>query len=493
MAKSKSQRMKEYRERKKQQLGDRWLTIERERVKKYRQTAHIDPEKKEHIRELSRIRQARYRNRKKRNNEADGDLTGDAPEDPEPTPSTSDDTVSSTTDSLTVKMPFKSTKSSSSVKGKKRVSRALSRSYRRIETLEDKNEELKRKLKNAQKHLQRYERKKHEQPVLTPKSKRDKLLTESGIKADDVPEIRKKLVFGECLSSEIGEAKAAQKVNETEIVHKIVSGKIIKKYRMRSALQNSTGLNRKKQYVGKSVSRYQRSRMSQYRKQVNDSITQFLERDDNSRMLPGKQDAVKSGKVKVQKRVLNDYMYNLHLKYLAESPMKISRTCFYNTRPKHISLVNFASRSVCLCSKHQNFSFLLRALKTYKVHNCTNPDKFVELYRDNQAQLDEIPEKIPDNEVVKFQQWKRVKLTNGKERQRVVEVNMSKTDFVRMMTETFRAFKAHIERVKEQYGAIKAMKEKLPSGHVLVKWTSAKIILAVHSKRYSRHTGTVLW
>ena len=318
MAKSKSQCMKEYRERKKQQLGDRWLTIERERVKKYRQTAHIDPEKKEHIRELSRIRQARYRNRKKRNNEADGD----------------GDTVSSTTDSLTVKMPFKSTKSSSCVKGKKRVSRALSRSYRRIETLEDKNEELKRKLKNAQKRLQKYERKKHEQPVLTPKSKTDKLLTESGIKPDDVPEIRKKLVFGECLSSEIREAKAAQKVNETEIVHKTVSGRIIKKYRMRSALQNSTGLNRKKQYVGKSVSRYQRSRMSQYRKRVTDSITQFLERDDNSRMLPGKHHAVKSGKVKVQKRVLNDYMYNLHLKYLAESPMKISRTCFYNTRPK---------------------------------------------------------------------------------------------------------------------------------------------------------------
>ena len=103
-------------------------------------------------------------------------------------------------------------------------------------------------------------------------------------------------------------------------------------------------------------------------------------------------------------------------------------------RKKHISLVNFASRSVCVCSKHQNFSFLLRALKTYKVHNCTNSDKFVELYRDNQAQLDEILENIPDNEVVKFQQWKRVKLTNGKERQRVVEVNMSKTDFVRMMT-----------------------------------------------------------
>ena len=37
------------------------------------------------------------------------------------------------------------------------------------------------------------------------------------------------------------------------------------------------------------------------------------------------------------------------------------------------------------------------------------------------------------------------------------------------MTETFHQFRSHIERVKEQYGAVKAMKKRLPTGHVLVQ------------------------
>ncbi|KAH3702424.1 hypothetical protein DPMN_077441 [Dreissena polymorpha] len=52
---------------------------------------------------------------------------------------------------------------------------------------------------------------------------------------------------------------------------------------------------------------------------ITNEIVQFLERDDNSRQLAGKGDAVKVGntKSKKQKRVLNDYLYNLHLKFLA--------------------------------------------------------------------------------------------------------------------------------------------------------------------------------
>jgi len=365
MAKSKAQRMKEYRERKKQQLGNKWLKIEKERIRAHRQSVQINPEKKEHERELGRIRQARFRNKKKVNCPLTSiDDQNQATE----APSTSEDAVSSSTDTLIVRLPFVSTKSTSAVKGKKRASRALAKSYRRIETLEDKNEDLQRKLKNAQKRLLRYERKKFERSALTPRSKADKLLKESGIKPDHVPDIRKKLVFGECLSTEIKEAKAAQKQHDTGVVHRVASGRVIRKYRMRTVLQKSTGLNRKRLYVGKSVNKKIRSRLHEHRQQVIDSITAFLERDDNSRMLPGKQDAVKSGKSKVQKRVMNDYMYNLHLKYLAEATTKISRTCFYRARPKHIALVNFASRSVCLCSKHQNFSFLLRALKSSRVN-----------------------------------------------------------------------------------------------------------------------------
>jgi len=75
---------------------------------------------------------------------------------------------------------------------------------------------------------------------VTPKGKTDKLLKESGIKQDDVPDIRKQYVFGECLITEIKDAKAAQTQNDTATVHGVASGRVNKKYRMRAVLQRST-------------------------------------------------------------------------------------------------------------------------------------------------------------------------------------------------------------------------------------------------------------
>ncbi|KAH3723995.1 hypothetical protein DPMN_049793 [Dreissena polymorpha] len=111
---------------------------------------------------------------------------------------------------LTVKLPFQS--KSKSTSGNKRVSRALSRAYRRVETQEDQNEELRRKLKTAQKRLQRYDQKKNQVTPITntPNGKTDRSLKESGIDQKSVPEVRKKLIYGECLSLEVKLAKETQ-------------------------------------------------------------------------------------------------------------------------------------------------------------------------------------------------------------------------------------------------------------------------------------------
>jgi len=356
MAKSKAERMREYRERKKEQLGDKWLKSERRRVRGYFvPMAELDDEKQMKLREQNKIRQARYRNEKKRSGNSEAAASSVITDGSnEPQPSTSTNAVTSTTSDtvLTVKLPFP-TPSSKSTSGRKRASRALARSYRTIETLEDKVEDLQRKLRNAQRRLQCLEEK----------------------KTADTPK------------------------NQTEVVHRIASGKVIKKYRMKSTLEKMTNLNRRKSWSSKSVLPEKKRRLQDYRKRITDEIVQFLERDDNSRQLPGKGDAVKvdNTKSKKQKRVLNDYLYNLHLKFLAESPVKISRASFYKTRPKHISLVNFASRSVCLCSKHQNFCFLLRSMKSMNVTTCTSPDKFVEMYQGNQECLQELLQKVPEN------------------------------------------------------------------------------------------------
>lgn len=51
-------------------------------------------------------------------------------------------------------------------------------------------------------------------------------------------------------------------------------------------------------------------------------VIEFLERDDNSRMIPGKNDKKKAENGHMQKRVLNDSMACLHMKFATETSEK---------------------------------------------------------------------------------------------------------------------------------------------------------------------------
>lgn len=95
------------------------------------------------------------------------------------------------------------------------------------------------------------------------------------------------------------------------------------------------------------------------------SVINFLSRDDNSRNMPGKADKVKTGlRQSAQKRVLTDYMSNLHKKYLSENPtIKLSLASFQRIRPKHILTTSFITRDCCLCTKHQNMALVLKAIR----------------------------------------------------------------------------------------------------------------------------------
>lgn len=171
-------------------------------------------------------------------------------------------------------------------------------------------------------------------------------------------------MFAECISEEV---KEARKVNNQDIVRTVVAGKIIKKYRLKKALADTTSLNRRKPTnLKKSVEIRKRLLNDEINKKIKDDIKNFLEREDNSSLLPGKTDAVKVGSAKVQKCVLNDYMYNLHAKFQAESTYKVSHATFCRKKPLSIACVNFSTRSVCLCQKHQNFALKLRCLKTIR-------------------------------------------------------------------------------------------------------------------------------
>ena len=208
---------------------------------------------------------------------------------------------------------------------------------------------------------------------------------------------------------------------------------------------------------------------------LKNQVKTFLEREDNSRQLPGKADAVKvdGQKEKVQKSVLNDFMDNLFLKFKAENPaIKISRATFFSLRPKYLSFVNFAARVTCLCTKHQNFALKLKCLKSLNVNTVTSPDVFTE--KNGGTDIKEILSKI-NVEKVNFQEWKRIKGNDGKQRTKLINSEMNK-QFCRLFQSEFDLFCEHAFRVKIQYQQFRNMKDQVlnTNHHVLIQMDFAE-------------------
>ena len=154
----------------------------------------------------------------------------------------------------------------------------------------------------------------------------------------------------------------------------------MKKYRCIRAASREINLDRCK--LGKVKSK---SIVSKRRDHVNfdkakaelfEKVVSFLERDDNSSMMPGKKDFKKVVEgVSKQKQILNGYLQNLHLKFISENfNIKISLSSFYRMRPTHLSLVNYTWRNACLCTKHQNFALKLKAITSVDGKLSTNQD-----------------------------------------------------------------------------------------------------------------------
>ena len=73
-------------------------------------------------------------------------------------------------------------------------------------------------------------------------------------------------------------------------------------------------------------------------------VLEFYLRDDFSKALPGKRDAKKNKKktIRIQKRVLNDHLSNLHQKLITENTnSKCLFTTFVRMRPSYFVLANF--------------------------------------------------------------------------------------------------------------------------------------------------------
>ena len=104
-------------------------------------------------------------------------------------------------------------------------------------------------------------------------------------------------------------------------------------------------------------------------KETKDLVISFYERDDISRICPGKKDSITvrmadGSKEKVQKRLLLANIAETYANFKSEFPtLKIGFSTFALLRPKWCMTVGVAgSHNVCVCTYHQNVKLMLHAV-----------------------------------------------------------------------------------------------------------------------------------
>ena len=494
MGKTRAEIQAAYRQRKREKMGEAaFLHAERARVNKYyTPTEHLGKKKAQERRGQVNVRVRRHRERVRRvrqdimNERQEEDVNMDQESDTTQDSALSDISyVSEARAPLKVKLPFVFKRK------RKRVSRCLSNAHRNIEALTLKLQEATKDKKKIQK---RYQRLRKKLPMSstpstaernTPRSKTNSQLRNAGLDPTSVPPgIKKKIIFSNAIIEEVQNAShALKRRSDRSTLHKLVAGsKVLKKYRLLRMLQVGTGLGRLNLTRANRQSSYRRKELRPSWNSLHNEVVAFLQRDDNSRMCPGKNDHCKaddSGTTR-QKKFLCDYLHNLHAKYVAENPEKrrVSLSSFKRLRQNqcpHIKPVQFASRNLCLCQKHQNITLKLKAMKSLGLAVNENPDEFIKSH--NEAEIDDLLDGL-QAEQVQFEEWSRVKVDN-RQKTKIIRVSKKREEFITCFKQRIGEFRQHVARVKQQFQALSECKKTLPAGECIVQMDFAENYVCV--------------
>ena len=206
----------------------------------------------------------------------------------------------------------------------------------------------------------------------TPRSKTKKMLRKCKV----TPEVRRELVFHNAIIDSIRRRYQENNDCKSKQVLRRAVANVQKKYKVMRRLSTRLGICRKAMMKDNMKDlKYQRKiRSDRTDNQTNIKIQEFLERDDNSRQMPGKKDTVTKQQVKKQKRLLNDTMKALHAKFVYENPrMKMSYSSFCKFKPFWITKPSLKDLETCMCKKCTNMLFMHQRLKTEGVISAAQP------------------------------------------------------------------------------------------------------------------------
>lgn len=221
-------------------------------------------------------------------------------------------------------------------------------------------------------------------------------------------------------------------------------------------------------------------------------VVDFLEKDDNSRLCPGKSDTVTRKQDKRQKRYLNDPLKNLLEDFCAEQPqLKMSYSTFCKFRTFWIVFPKVSDRNSCKCVLHENMTLLVRKLYSKKVIGLRSS---YELCKDLCCEEEHLKEKFLErrcnrcknkkinmlstcvgNDTITYQQWvtKKVSITvKGVEKilQKTVKeeytsVNKKAYD---ILVKSMSKFMIHVSKIKHQRATILNIKKTLKPDEILI-------------------------
>ncbi|XP_027134537.1 uncharacterized protein LOC113745777 [Larimichthys crocea] len=164
------------------------------------------------------------------------------------------------------------------------------------------NDELHSRLKNVTRRKNKYKKQ-----VQRLKRKNESPRTKVNRQIRQLPHaaIRKTLFFHHVLIENIrNKYRNAQGERERQIISKVITGQVMKKYRLQRIAQASVGFsNRRWQNVTDGYT-YQRMRKRGIGNYLVDGVRAFYERDDVSRITTGKKQTITVKKTKKQKRFL---------------------------------------------------------------------------------------------------------------------------------------------------------------------------------------------
>lgn len=137
--------------------------------------------------------------------------------------------------------------------------------------------------------------------------------------------ITDKIVLANVITTEMKSIYKNSNIQGKAVVSNILSSHNLQKYRLQRTLRLKTGIRRHslKRRNEDMLKKDDRSRNKRKRTFLLTDMQAFFERDDNSRKMLGKNDKIKVGIEHVQKRILNDSLIYLHLKYKVEKSSNV--------------------------------------------------------------------------------------------------------------------------------------------------------------------------